>query len=424
MKEDFLHYLWKFKKFEFLNLKTTDGDEVELIDVGQHNTNAGPDFLNGKVKINNTNWVGSIEMHVKSSDWSKHKHSDNPDYNNVILHVVWEEDVKVLDENKNPIPCLELSKRADLKLLNKYQNLLSSQLWVPCQEHVAKVPEIKTSSWLQRIMIERLEEKTEELKPMLANANGNWEQILFVMIAKILGLKQNSAPLAALASSIPVELLSKHADNLFSIEALLFGQSGLLSSKLRDEYPKALLKEYDFLAQKYSLVKPSYPNWKLLRLRPNNFPTLRVSQLASIYHVNTMIFDKILTRTLDEIRSLFKNILASEYWDDHYLFDKTSDLNKKKRLGKTRINIILINAVVPLLFLYGKERANEDYIDKSLSLLSTLPSESNTIIKNWKTLGLEVTSAFDTQALIHLKTRYCTKSLCLQCAIGHHIMSK
>lgn len=137
-----------------------------------------------------------------------------------------------------------------------------------------------------------------------------------------------------------------------------------------------------------------------------------------------MIFDKILTRTLDEIRSLFKNILASEYWDDHYLFDKTSDLNKKKRLGKTRINIILINAVVPLLFLYGKERANEDYIDKSLSLLSTLPSESNTIIKNWKTLGLEVTSAFDTQALIHLKTRYCTKSLCLQCAIGHHIMSK
>lgn len=424
MKEDFLHYLWRFKKFEFLDLVTTDDQEVELIDVGQYNTDAGPDFLNGKVKINGTDWVGSIEIHVKSSDWTKHKHSLNPDYNNVILHVVWEEDMKILDENHKPIPCIELAKKSDLKLLNKYQQLLTSQLWVPCEENLAQVPSIKINTWLERIMIERLEAKTELLKPLLKEFNSNWEQLLFILIAKNLGLKQNSEPLEALAKSIPIELLSKHGDSVFSLESLLFGQSGLLSSKLKDEYPTSLSKEYKFLANKYNLEKTAFPNWKLLRLRPNNFPTLRVSQLAMYYHSNTMIFDKVLSGTIDEIKNTFKNVFASEYWDEHYLFDKKTDRKQKKRLGKTRINVILINAIVPLLFLYGKERANDAYIDKSLSLLSELPSESNTIIRNWKNLGMNVTNAFDSQALIHLKSRYCSKNLCLQCAIGHHIMNK
>ena len=424
MKEDFLHYLWRFKKFDFLNLITTDGEEVELLNTGQHNSDAGPDFLNGKIRIGNTEWVGSIEIHVKSSDWYKHKHSDNSDYNNVILHVVWEEDVKVLDTNEKPIPCVEMVKLADLKLLNKYQQLLSSQLWIPCEENLGQVPEIKINTWLQRLMIERLEEKTEGLKPILSAVNHNWEQLLFIQIAKILGLKQNSDPLSALASSIPVDVLSKHADNLFSLEALLFGQSGLLSSKLKDEYPKTLSKEYDFLSKKYNLKKPSYPNWKLLRLRPNNFPTLRVSQLASIYHNSRVIFNIILKENIQEIRDVFKNVYASQYWDNHYLFDKPADRSHKKRLGKTRINIILINAIVPILFLYGKERGNDEYIEKSLHLISELPSESNTIISKWKTLGLKASNAYDSQSLIHLKSRYCAKSKCLQCTIGHHIMNK
>ena len=424
MKEDFLHYLWRFKKFDFLNLKTTDGQAIEIVNGGNHNTDAGPDFLNCTIKINKTQWAGSVEMHLNASDWLKHKHSNDPAYKNVVLHVVWKEDVKILDQNDKAIPCLELEKIAEPDQINKYQKLLSSQLWIPCQEHIEEVPSIKITKWLERLMIERLEEKIKSIKPILKSTGDNWEQVLFILVAKNLGLKQNSPPMEAMAAATPIELLYKHADNKFALEAILFGQSGLLSSKLKDDYPAALLKEYNFLSKKYSLNKPSYPNWKLLRLRPNNFPTLRISQLANIYSQNNLSFDKILDGNIKETTHLFDKISASDYWSEHYLFDKKAERSFKKNLGKSRANVLLINAIVPLLFLYGKERANEKYIDKSLNLLSALPSEKNIILEKWRELNVSASSAFDSQALIHLKSRYCNNNLCLRCTIGHHIMNK
>jgi len=424
VKEDFLHYVWRFKQFEFLNLRTTDGQEIKLEAVGNYNTDEGPDFLEATVYLNDTKWVGSVEMHLNASDWTKHKHGENKAYNNVILHVVWDEDVKIKDAQNNIIPCLVLRDKVDLSLLNKYIELLNSQLWIPCQENIQDVNAIKIRSWLERLMIDRLEEKTAFLRKDLESADNNWEQLLFILIAKNLGLKPNATQLQEVAKSINVEILFKHAYDSHQIEAILFGQSGLLNPKQRDKYPVSLRKEYAFLAQKYKLKKPAFINWKLLRMRPSNFPTLRISQLASLYSINNLMFDILLNGNSTDIQNLFKNKTASNYWDDHYLFDKQSDTQKPKTLGKNRINIILINVVVPIIFLYGKIRGEAKYIDKSLALIEGLPAEKNQIISKWKDLGFKSSSAFDSQALIHLKTRFCAKQKCLQCAIGNDIMKQ
>lgn len=424
MKEDFLHYVWRFKQFEFLNLRTTDGQEVKIENVGIYNTNEGPDFLEATLSLDNTKWVGSVEMHLNASDWNKHKHAENVAYNNVILHVVWSEDMKIKDTQGNIIPCLILSDKVDLSLQDRYLKLLNSQLWVPCQENLPHINEIKVKSWIERLMIDRLEEKTVSLRVTLDSIENNWEQLLFILIAKNLGLKPNATQLETVAASINVEVLFKHSYDAQQIEAILFGQSGLLNHSQKDEYPASLNKEYTFLLKKYQLKKPAFINWKLLRLRPSNFPTLRISQLASIYSSNNLMFDKLLTGSLSEIQNLFKYISASQYWDDHYLFDKQSESKKKKTLGKSRINILLINVVVPIIFLYGKTRGESKYIDKSLALLEVLPPEKNKIITNWNKLGLKSDSAFDSQALIHLKTRFCTKQKCLQCSIGNDIMKQ
>jgi len=424
VREDFLHYIWRFKQFDFLNLYTTHGQEINIEFVGNYNTGEGPDFLEAKLSIDGTIWVGSVEMHLKASDWIKHKHSENKTYNNVILHVVWNDDVEILDTQNNIIPCLVLSTKVDLRLLNKYQKLLNSQLWIPCQENIKHIQEIKISSWVERLMIDRLEEKTADLATTLTSVGHHWEQLLFILLAKNLGLKPNASQLEQTARSINVDVLFKHSHDRDQLEALLFGQSGLVNTSQKDNYPRALLKEYDFLSNKYSLKKPDFINWKLLRLRPSNFPTLRVSQLAAIYASNNLMFDKLLNGTLQEIKEIFNNIHASTYWDKHYLFDKEVEKHKKKTLGKSRINIILINAVIPIIFLYGKLRGEHKYIDKSLSLLESLPSEKNKIISNWNSLGIKSNSAFDSQALIHLKTRFCAKQKCLQCAIGNDIMKQ
>lgn len=424
MREDFLHYVWRFKQFEFLNLTTTRGQEIKIENVGIYNTDAGPDFLEATLTIGGTKWIGSVEMHLNASDWIKHKHSESKDYNNVILHVVWNDDIEITDTQNNIIPCLNLSTKVNLKLQNTYQRLLSSQLWIPCQENIEDINKIKIKAWLERLMIDRLEEKTKDLTITLRSVENNWEQLLFILIAKNLGLKPNATQLEQVARSISVDILFKHSNNIAQLEALLFGQSGLLNNSQKDSYPNALAKEYDFLLKKYSLIKPSYINWKLLRLRPSNFPTLRIAQLAAIYASNNLMFDKLLHGSLAEIKELFNNINASEYWDDHYLFDKKVEQHRKKALGKSKTNIILINAVIPIIFLYGKLRGESKYIDKSLSLLESLPSEKNQIISNWKKLGIESSSAFDSQALIHLKTRFCTKQRCLQCAIGNDIMKQ
>lgn len=424
MREDFLHYVWRFKQFEFLDLSTTDGQQIKIDNFGNYNTDEGPDFLEAKVSIAGTLWAGNVEMHLNASDWIKHKHSENKAYNNVILHVVWQEDVKILDNENNVIPCLTLSDKVDIKLQSKYLGLLNSQLWVPCQENIHHIKKITVRSWLERLMIDRLEEKIESLASTLTQVENNWEQLLFILIARNLGLKPNAKQLEDVARSLKVEILFKHANDLDQLEALLFGQSGLLTSSQKDDYPTELSREYDFLSKKYDLTKPKFINWKLLRLRPSNFPTLRIAQLAAIYASNDLMFDKLLNGSLPEILSLFNNITASEYWDKHYLFDKTSENKKKKKLGKSRINILLINVVVPILFLYGKMRGEDKYIDKSLSLLEELPSEKNQIIKTWNDIGIESSSAFDSQALIHLKTRFCAKQRCMQCAIGNEIMKQ
>ncbi len=419
MKESILHYVWQFKLFSPVGLKTADGQIVEVIDVGQANTDAGPDFFNAKLKIGDTLWAGNVELHVKSSYWYEHKHETDKAYNNVVLHVVNQIDREVVRENGEKIPQIEL-KIPDYILAN-YEELLSTKKWIYCEDKIAEVPSILLSSWKNALLVERLERKSNDIKQILEATNNHWEEAFYISLARNFGFNTNAQAFELLAKSLPQSILGKHKDNLFQIEALLFGQAGFLDELPIDDYHADLSKEYSFLKKKYQLVPVDKSCWRLLRLRPDNFPHIRIAQFAMLVHKSTKLFSKILAETdLDNIRAFF-NSEVSKYWQTHYLFGKESR-QSKKRLGKNSINIILINTVVPYLFTYRK-REGED-IAFPLSILEQLPAESNSIISNWKALGVSVENAFDSQALLQLKKEYCDNKNCIQCRIGHKILSK
>lgn len=419
--EDFLHYIWNFKLFNTNDLKTTNKETIQILKSGQHNTDAGPDFFNAQIKLENTLWAGNVEIHINSSDWVKHHHETDNAYNNVILHVVYHHDREIKNANGNAIPTLELKNLIDLKLILNYEQLISSKNWIPCSNQIHSVDEFVINNWLERLVFERLERKSIEIEATLIKNKNDWEETFYQLLFKYFGLKVNAEPFLLLAKNTSLKIIEKHK-NSFTVEALLFGQAGFLTENMEDEYFKRLKKEYQFLNSKFSLVPLDKSLWKFLRLRPANFPTIRIAQLANLLVHEPRLFSKIIAiNSVQEIRQLFE-LTASKYWDNHYQFGVTQKKSITKRTGKLMIDSLIINVIVPMLFVYATTTQNEELKNKAIQFLEKLTSEKNTILLNFEKLGVKSNNALQSQALIELKTNYCFQKKCLNCSIGNNLV--
>ncbi|HKI90051.1 MAG TPA: DUF2851 family protein [Draconibacterium sp.] len=417
MPEEFLQYIWESKLFFTENLFTTTNEKIEIIHVGKRNHDSGPDFFNAKIKIDGTIWAGNVEIHKKSSDWQLHNHHNDKAYDNVLLHVVETPDQKVLRSNGEAIPTLQLSYPEHLR--SNYQQLLNAKTWIPCQQQFHKINPVVLQLGFNRLMIERLENKTAEIVQRLEQNHNNWNETFYQMLARMFGFKVNAIPFELLAKSLPMSVLAKHKSSLFQLEALLFGNSGLLNEQLLgDDYFLELRKEYSFLYKKYGLRPIESHLWKFMRLRPVNFPTVRISQLAALIHQSKGLFSKITEiESINELKKLFK-VKASEYWNKHYNFNKPSKKTVPKELGEISANTLIINVIIPFLFVFGEKQNKIQLKNRALDFLEQLPPEKNSITSKWENLGIHTHSAFETQALLQLKNIYCEKKKCLNCQIG------
>lgn len=421
MQENFLHFVWRLRQFNLQGLRTTTGAEVEIIDFGRHNTHAGPDFLDARIRIDGTLWAGNVEMHLRSAEWRAHGHQDDPNYDNVILHVVLDENAIIHHRDGERIPCLNLRPYLNVAMAKQYLRLLHSEQWIPCQQQLYTVPDMTKQLWLDRLLIERLEERTHTLAQRLDANKGDWEETFYQCLAWGFGLKVNADPFLMLAQTLPLKTLLRHKNNLFQLEALLFGQAGMLAAEFTDEYPLRLQTEYLFLQKKYKLQPIGGQQWKYMRMRPVNFPTIRIAQWAVLIQRTGHLFSKMLAaKNLREIENAFV-IELSNYWQTHYRFERESEPSKK-HLGRDRIHLLVINIIAPFLFLYGKVRDDERYRERALALLEEVPAEKNHILDEWAKLGMLPQQSAQGQALLQLKNNYCDAKRCLDCAIGCHIL--
>ncbi len=420
MKEDFLHYLWKFKKFDALNLKTFNGEEITIINVGQYLKLAGPDFFNAQITIGNQKWAGNVEIHLKSSDWYVHHHERDEAYENVILHVVWEHDTEIFRKNNTEIPVLELKKYVDAETISNYQLLTSPKSWIFCEKQLAAIPQFVLKNWQERLFFERLERKSNPIFELLQQTNHDWEAVLFCLLAKNFGLNTNGEIFLKIAQSIPFSIIRKESFEVENLEALLLGTAGLLDLEKEDNYFKDLKFRYFYLLHKYQLEKTIVEPVQFFKHRPDNFPTIRLSQLANLYHIHQNLFSKISIAT--SIENIYKtfNVSASNYWQNHYQFDKESP-KKKKPLSKSFIDLVIINTIIPLQFAYAKSQGKE-ISEGLIQLLDEVAPEKNSIMDKFRSFGIKSKSAFDSQSLLQLKNEYCNNSRCLECAVGMELL--
>jgi hypothetical protein len=419
MTEQFLHYIWKYRLFDHRNLITTQGEVVEVKNPGIHNLDAGPDFSHAKVRIQGTLWAGNVELHLFTSQWKLHGHQHNEAYDNVILHVVYEHDA----DNDDGIPVLELRHHISSDILLNYERMMLIKDGLPCSNHLPVIDDFTAANWLERMLIERIEDKTKIIDESLKQNSNNWEQTFYHLLARNFGFKTNALPFELLAKNTPVEYLAKHKDQLLQIEAMLFGNAGLLPANPTGEYETNLVREYNLLKNKFNSKTTNKSLWKFLRMRPVNFPTVRIAQFAALIHKSAHLLSKIIeVKNLKEIHQLF-DVHASQYWDEHYHFSKKADV-QKKHLGTDAINNITINTIVPLLFYYGKVKDSERHVKLSLKLLEEIPAERNNITKKFLTLNVQNDKASISQAFIQLHNNYCLPKKCLQCAIGLKIMKQ
>ncbi|MFH4965150.1 DUF2851 family protein [Gaetbulibacter sp. M235] len=421
MQEDFLHYIWRYKKFELSNLKTTENETISIVSFGSYNQNSGPDFFNAQIKLGNQLWAGNVEIHVKSSDWFLHNHEMDSNYDNVILHVVWEHDTNVFRKDNSGIPTLELKDYVFKDALNNYEKLfLKSEKWINCELDFSKVDDFTVNNWLERLYFERLERKSENIKQLLVDSKNDWESVLFKMLAKNFGLKVNGEAFLSVANSFDFSIVRKLQSNQMALESLFFGQSGLLEDDIQDAYYLKLAREFEFLKQKFKISNQNVLPIQFFRLRPPNFPTIRLSQLASLYNKNQNLFSKIIDlKSIKEFYNLF-SVETSLFWESHYTFNKVSK-SSKKQISKSFIDLLLINTIIPIKFSYALHLGKE-IDDEILKLVQEIASEKNSIIEKFESLKPISTSALQSQALIQLKNEYCNKNKCLQCAIGSAIL--
>ncbi len=419
--EDFLHYIWTFKLFNTQEIKTVQNESIKILKSGQHNTDAGPDFFNAQIQIGETMWVGNVEIHINSSDWLKHHHQKDNAYNNVVLHVVYHHDVDITNSNGNVIPTLELKQLIDPKLISNYKQLISSKNWIACSTQIKQVDQFVLQNWLERLVFERLERKSIEIAQTLLLNKNDWEETFYQVLFKYFGLKVNSEPFHLLAKNTPLKIIEKHR-NLFTIEALLFGQAGFLVDEKDDEYSQRLKKEYHFLQSKFNITPLDKSLWKFLRLRPANFPTLRIAQLAQLLSNEPRMFSKALAiDSVKELQQLF-SLTASSYWNNHYQFGVEQKVSSQKRTGKLMIDSLIVNVVVPMLFVYASSKQDEELKNKAVRFLEELKAEKNTIMLNFEKLGVKSRNAMQSQALIELKSNYCSHKKCLHCSIGNYLL--
>jgi hypothetical protein len=416
MTEDFLHFIWKFR-LQGQHFHTTAGESLLIVKPGEHNHDSGPDFYNAQMRLGDTLWAGNVEIHIRSSDWVRHRHQHDEAYDNIILHVVFEDDLVIKRKGGEIIPTLVLKDILSPDVYETYNYFLNNHLWIPCAMRLNEVREMVVSDWLTALSVERLERKSRELENLLQFAGNDWNQAFFEALASTLGFRINKQPFELLARQTPVQCLEKHKDNLFQVEAMLFGQAGLLEGKYRSEYPKKLKKEYQHLKNKFSLKPVSGHLWKFMRLRPNNFPTIRIAQLAMLIHLRSHFFSEIIENSGYDKMLEFFSVGVSEYWKEHYYFDRPSK-NMGKSISPSTVELIMINNVIPFLFVYGKLKGQERYRDKSFALLESIPAESNSIIRKFGEFGIKPGSASQSQALLELKTNFCDQKKCLECRIG------
>ena len=416
MNEKLLQYIWQFQCFNLNQLQTTDGEPILILQPGFSNSNQGPDFKDAKIKIADTTWAGHVELHILSSDWHAHKHSSDENYKNVILHVVWQNNIDL----QLPFPVLELHDKVPKVLLSRFDELMHATEFIPCQRTLQLVTPIIWDSWKQRMLVERLQDKSTLVQAYLKLNNNNWEETFWWLLAKNFGLKVNSATFEKIARSLPVNLLAKHKNQIHQLEALLFGQASLLSTTFADDYMIMLQKEYHFLQKKYQLKRIEEPVF-FLRMRPSNFPTVRLAQLAMLVHNSSHLFSKI--KEADSIKTVKKllDVTANDYWHYHYMPDEPSAY-KEKNMGTQMIDNILINTIIPTLFTYGLLLNEALYKDRALQWMEQVAAEKNSITKGFEAIGVVNKNAFDSQALLQLKNNYCNKKRCLECAVGNKIL--
>ncbi|MGJ8594170.1 MAG: DUF2851 family protein [Aquaticitalea sp.] len=422
MQEDFLHYVWKHKKFATPSLQTTDGELVTLVKVGQHNYNSGPDFFNAQLGIGGQFWAGNVEIHVKSSDWYVHNHERDEAYDNVILHVVYEHDTEIFRKDNTAIPTLELKKYISKELLDNYQGLLYNQhKWINCESDFHSIDDFVRNNWLESLYFERLERKSKAIEAMLIISKNDWEAVLFKLLAKNFGLKTNGDAFLSLVNSIDFSIVRKLQSSPEQLEALFFGQAGILEDSIENSYYQNLKKDYQFLKQKFNLTNSPVTPLQFFRLRPPNFPTIRLSQLAMLYVKEPNLFSKIMTATsIEELYDTLK-VSTSSFWTDHYTFVKVSK-STKKTLTKSFMDLLIINTILPLKFSYAKQLGQT--VDEAiLSIIQKVDSEKNAIVNAFNSLKNISTSAMQSQALIQLKTEYCVQNKCLNCAIGNSLLN-
>ena len=429
--EQLLHYVWKHKLFPLVELKTTDGKPVEVINPGLHNHNSGPDFFNAKVKINHTLWVGNVEIHDKSSDWFLHGHDKDQAYDNVVLHVTGKPDVEVMNTAGQYIPQMVLEVPSTIR--ENYEELLRTDQYPPCYQIIPDLTTLNIHAWMAALQTERLEQKTEAIIRRVKRMNGSWENAYFLTLARNYGFGINGDTFEEWATHIPFSAIAHHRDKLFQIEAVFMGQAGLLDinaiperyqqEALNEGYYAKLRNEYLYLAHKFSLCPMDYKRWKFLRLRPQNFPHIRLSQLANLYYERkTGLSQLVESKDLFSLQSLLST-KVTPYWETHYTFGSISDLNEKN-LSPFSMNLLMINTCIPMLFAYGRHSAKEALCNRAFDFLEQLKAENNYIIRLWKECGLTVKNAGDSQALIQLKKEYCDKKECLRCRIGYEYLKK
>ncbi len=422
MREEFLHHLWLYKKFQISNLQCTSGKSVQILNVGQYTQLAGPDFFNAQIIIDNQKWAGNVEIHLKSSDWYVHHHEEDSAYDNVILHVVWEHDVEIFREDNNVIPTLELKKYVAAATLDSYERLMVPKRWIFCENDISTVDSFLLKNWQERLFFERLERKLLQVDILLKSMNNDWEATLFVMLAKSFGLNTNGNAFMQMAQSIPFSVILKERHDVDNLIALFFGRLGFLDQPREEVYYQTLKKQYDYSLHKYQLKECIIAEPSFFKHRPDNFPTIRLVQLGQLYHLQQNLFSSIVAS--DTIKAIEKVLTLNipEYWEIHYQFDKVSP-KKRKPLSKSFIQLQIINTIVPLKFAYAKSQGKE-ISDEIIGIMGELPAENNSTILKFSEYGIKAENAFDSQSLLQLKNEYCDKKRCLECAVGIALLKR
>lgn len=429
MNEDLLSFIWQFQYFDAANLQTDAGENIQIIRPGYKNTNAGPDFSDTRIRIDGVEWIGSVEIHTKSSDWLSHQHSADGAYESVILHVVWENDVQIFRPDKTLLPVLSLKGLVRLSILERYSSLMNAgefyeSAGIVCQEQFPAINELQKFSMLDRVLLERLDKKASKVLELYQSNQQDWEETTYQWLGQHFGFKLNDPAFLRLTQIIPLKILQKHRTQSIQLEALLFGSAGLIPNKpeteaTEDSYLETLRREYIFLSNKYRIshLMMNAHEFKFLRLRPAGFPTIRISQFADLITKNGTLFSSL--TSAENVKSLHRlfNLKQSDYWVHHFQFNKLSKSNVPM-MGKDAINLLIINAAVPLLVAYSRQRQQPEFLDKALNWLSELPAENNRITRTWEILGMKVKTAADSQSLIEWYNHYCTNKKCLECTVG------